>query len=380
MKYQKYKHPISFTLITITLLILVVSCSSSAKNQKINLKWNKSYPSDTFTKNVIALKWCLSFLGSDLASDSITKGISTDNQKIISLNLKQLKFNKNASRYLQKLNSKLKKTEEYQNNNSIDLGRYIALTIGSSYHYYRIVNIPNKLEDYNSLYAFDSINGYIDNSSVSLVDRIISYSKSNPQKEQAYISAEIDSITKEIFEYETVEVMNNGQLKFGIYDRNGNLKDAADNQITRAGKPAKCIWCHETSIQPVFRKQKDHDGYLSFQKLQDTLDHYNKQLRSYQDSIWQDKEIRNKRLHTEMEISYIAFMEPSAEHLSNEWGMTIEEVQTKLHKLETHRHHEFDFLGDLYHRKEIDALAPWKTLEVPENIREKSPNEINYIN
>ncbi|AXT50484.1 hypothetical protein D1818_06435 [Aquimarina sp. BL5] len=380
MKYQKYKYSISFTLITVALLILVFSCNSSVENQKINLKWNKSYPSDTFTKNVIALKWCLSFLGSDLASDSISKGISTDNQKIISLNLNQLKFDKNASRYLQKLNSKLKKTEEYQKNNSVDLGRYIALTIGSSYHYYRIVNVPNKLEDYNSLYAFDSISGYIDNSSVSLVDRIISYSKYNNRREQAYISVEIDSITKEIFEYETVEVMNNGQLKFGIYDRNGNLKDVADNKITMAGKPAKCIWCHETSIQPIFRKQKDHDGYLTFQKLQDTLDYYNKQLRSYQDSIWQDKEIRNKRLHTEMEISYIAFMEPSAEHLSNEWGITIEEVKTKLHNLKTHRHHEFDFLGDLYHRREIDALAPWKTLEVPENIREESTNEINHIN
>ncbi len=380
MKYQKYKYSISFTLITVTILILVFSCNSSDKDKTINLKWNKSYPTDTFTKNIIALKWCLSFLGSDLASDTITKGIATTNQKIISLNLNQLKFDKKASRYLQKLNSKLKKTEEYQKNNSVDLGRYIALTIGSSYHYYRIVDIPRKLEDYNSLYVFDSIHGYIDNSSVSLVDRIVSFSKYNSRKEQAYISAEVDSITKEIYEFETLEVMYNGQLKFGIYDRNGNLKDAADHQITKAGKPAKCIWCHETGIQPMFRKQKDHNGYFSFQKLQDTLSLYNKRLRSYQDSIWKDKEIRNKRLHTEMEISYIAFMEPSAEHLSNEWGMTIEEVQTKLHNLDTHRHHEFDFLGDLYHRKEIDTLGPWKVLEVSEYIREKSTNEINHIN
>ena len=328
---------------------------------------------------MIALKWCLSFLGSDLVADTSIAGISTNKEPIITVNIKQLKFNNNASKYLRKLHSQLKKTEEYKKNNAIDLGRYIALTIGSSYHYYKIVDIPNKLEKYHSMYTFDTIKGYIDDSSVSLVDRIISISKNNTENRQAYISAEVDSVSKKIFEYETLEIMNNGQLKFGIYDHNGNIKDAADRTVTNAGKPAKCIWCHETGIQPLFSEQNSYFGYLTYPELKDSLDRNNKLLRSYQDKHWQDKEIRNKRLHTEMEISYISFMEPSAEHISNEWGISIEEVKTKLKHLKTHRHHEFGFIGDLYDRKDIDSLAPWKSLEIPESIREKSVNEVNHL-
>ncbi|WP_298311589.1 hypothetical protein [uncultured Aquimarina sp.] len=356
----------------------MISCNTPEKDYQINLKWNKSYPEDSIEKNHIALKWCLSFLGSNIASDTTLLGLSKKNNIII-LRVNQLGFDKKATEYLAKLNWKLKQSEEYQNNSSINLGRYIALTIGSSYHYYKITDIPKQLDDFKKLYTFDSITGYIDNSSISLVDRIISFSKNNVGNKQAFISEEIDSISKEIYEFETLEIMNNGQLKFGIYDRDGNLKDVADNQITRAGKPAKCIWCHETGIQPMFRKQKNHEKYLSYSKLQDTLKNFNNKLRIYQDSVWKDQAIRNKKLHTEMEISYIAFMEPSAEHLSNEWGITIEKVKQKVNHLKTHRHREFDFLGDLYHRKDIDSLAPWKVLEVSEKIREKSINEVNYL-
>ncbi|MDY8138867.1 hypothetical protein [Aquimarina sp. 2201CG5-10] len=365
-----------FFVTSVFILFFCISCNE--KDYVINLKWNKSYPSDTIKKNSIALKWCLSFLGSHIATDTTLTGFNISNETI-TLKVDQLGFSKKASDYLAQLNWKLKQTEEYQQNNAIDLGRYIALTIGSSYHYYKVVEIPQKLEDYKSLYKFDSISGYIDNSSISLVDRIISFTKNNTGNKQAYISAEIDSITKNIYEFETAEVMNNGQIRFGIYDKNGNLKDAADNQVTNAGKPAKCIWCHETGIQPMFRKQKDHKNYLSYQNLQDSLKFFNQKLRTYQDTLWKDPVIKNRRLHTEMEISYIAFMEPSAEHLSNEWGLPIKEVLKKLNHLKTHRHHEFGFLGDLYHRKDIDSLAPWKVLRVPERIREKSENEVNYI-
>jgi hypothetical protein len=38
------------------------------------------------------------------------------------------------------------------------------------------------------------------------------------------------------------------------------------------------------------------------------------------------------------------------------------------------------FLGELYHRNEIEHLAPHKSLPVSGNIREKTKQEVNYIN
>ncbi|WP_282087752.1 hypothetical protein [Aquimarina algiphila] len=357
-----------FFIVIISLFIL--NCSPK-KDYQINLKWNKSYSDDTLNKNLIGLQWCLSYLGSTIANDSISPGL-TYNDSIISLNIKELGFNNQASNFLASLSYKLKQSEEYKHNNSIDLGRFMAYTIGSPYHYYRIVDVPQKLSDYYELYQFDSIKGYINNSSVSHVDRIIQYSNSSKELDQAFISFEIDSVTKKILEYETMEIMSNGQIKFGIYDINGRLKKSADPKHTKAGKPAKCMWCHEVNIQPLFNDQENITGYLPYITFNDSLEKFDKKLKLVQDSLWKNKALKDKKQHTLMEISYISFMEPSLERLSKEWSLSIDIVLKKVKNFKTHRHHEFDFLGDLYNRNEIDKIAPWKTTEIPSSIREKS--------
>ena len=367
----------------INIYILIIGFSvflncTEKKSYQINLKWHKAYPNDTLEKNIIGLQWCLSFLGSTITNDSIPNGI-TYNDSIISLNINELGFTKSSADFLAQLSYKLKKSEVYQTTNSADLGRFMALTIGSSYHYYRIVNVPEKLSDYYNLYQFDSLKGYINNSSVSHVDRIITFSNSSNSLKQAFIATEIDSISKEIIEYETMEIMPNAQLKFGVYNEFGVLKNSGNPIHTKAGKPAKCIWCHEVNIQPLFNDQRDINNFLPHKVLNDSLEEFNNTLHKKQDSLWQNKVFKNKRQHTLMEITYISFMEPSLERLCSEWSITKDKAVKMLEHIETHRHHEFDFLGDLYHRKDIMHLAPWNVLKVPEGIREGPKNEIDYL-
>ncbi len=251
------------------------------------------------------------------------------------------------------------------------MGRYVALLIGDSYNYFNIAGVPKHLDEYYRQYELEQLKGYIDNSSISKVDRVIAFSKNNTGKSQLYISSEIDSISKEIYEFETMEITANGLMRFGIYDREGNLKEGANSRITRAGKPAKCIWCHETGVQPIFREQQDHPAYLNAQAFKDSLAYFDKKLRAYQKIIWQNKLIKNKRLHTEMELAYISFMEPSLERISREWQLSRSDVKVKLQGLSTHVHEEFPQLGELYHRKDIDSLAPFQSLSAPVSVREK---------
>ena len=370
-----------FTRNCISFIILLgyLGCSVPQTDESsIHLKWNASYPDETIDDAIIGLKWCLSFLGATDAMQSTWSGLSHQGNTI-TLEIDSLGFTSEAQKQLKQLHSALKKTEEYQQNQTIDMGRYMALTIGSSYHYYKIAQVPEDLATFHASYTFNPVNGYINNSGVSKVHRIISYAQKMDESRQAYISAEIDTITGEPLEFETVELMPNGLSRFGLYDINGQLKDAADLKITRAGKAAKCMWCHESGIQPLFRLQPDIPGYLTYEHFQDTLTHYGLELRNYQNTMWKDQSLSKRPNHTKMEITYIAFMEPSLQHISNEWGHSESEVKTVLNGLPTHRHEEFDFLGDLYHRKAVDSLAPWKVLEVPESIREKSGNEVNYL-
>ena len=324
------------------------------------------------------MKWCLSFLGAEDAKENKWFGITKDSLHLY-LDVNKIEFSDQAKSHLAKLNGKLKETEEYQKTGAIDLGRYMALTIGSSYHYYKIAEVPKKLEDLKTAYTFDTIQGYINNSGVSKVHRIIDYAQNMALNNQAYISTEIDTLTGKALEFETVEVMPNGLSRFGLYDLEGNLKDVADPEFTKAGKVGKCMWCHETVIQPLFRIQLDIPEYLTYQQFGDTLTKYALELRAYQKANWKDNELLDKRNNTNMELSYISFMEPSLYRLSNEWGISIAEVRKKVVGLPTHRHNEHKFLGELYDRANIDKIAPWSALEVPESIREKSLNELDLL-
>ncbi len=355
-------------ILYIIISIVLISCNKK-EAYNINLKWNKAYPEDTFQRNIIGLKWALSYLGSPVANDSTFIKFNPEDS-IIKLNIKDLGFSEDASKTLAQLQYQFKNTDNYKANNSFDIGRYVALTFGNPKHYYAIVDISETFKRFKQNYVFSESKGYINNSSVSNVHRIISFSNISKTNNQAFISAEIDSITKDTLEYETMEVMPNGQLKFGVYDVNGNLKDAASREFTRAGTPAKCIWCHEVVVQPLYKTQQNQKGYLDYLKLDDTLTYFNNKLQKYQDKLWVDESFTNKKLHTELELLYISFMEPSAERISKEWQMPLDKVRQKLAHLKTHKHVEFPFLGDLYHRKDIDALAPYKVIKAPKSIRE----------
>lgn len=371
-----------FKLYCIGMLVMmsVISCSFLEKNEdtEITLQWNQSYPEETIEDAIIGLKWSLSFMGSDAGKKSSWSGLD-EKENRITLSLDKLYFTDSAVTYLSKLHAQLKQTEEYKKTGAIDLGRYMALTIGSPNHYYKIAAVPQHLEQFKVSYTFDTIYGYVNNSGVSKVHRLISYAQNMSGSRQAYISTEIDSITREPLEFETVEVMPNGLSRFGLYDLDGNLKEAGDAQVTRAGKVAKCMWCHESGIQPMFRIQLEVPGYLTYQGLQDTLTKYGLAIREYQNEHWEDKSLKKRPNHTKMEIAYIAFMEPSLTHLSNEWQLSKNEVKNLLGTLPTHRHEEFDFLGDLYHRAAVDSLAPWKVQKVPNSIREKDGNELELL-
>ncbi len=376
-----YKLKIGFVkfLLSLGLITFFWSCEPKKMDTTtIQLKWNKGYAQDSIERKTVALKWCLTFLGSHLAADTSLVGLNY-NDSIIKLDVSQIGFSKAARTSLQKLNGVLKSSEEYKTNGSLDVGRYIALTIGSPLHYYKIVEVPKHIDEFKSKYAFDSLPVYINNSSIAHGDRIIFSASEITGTKQAYLSLEVDSIHREVLEFETVELMPNGLSKFALYDHDGNLKASASPEITRAGKPAKCMWCHEIGIQPLFRDQVNVKGFLTHEAFQDSIDAYNERLRAHQKKYWKDPALLHKKLHTEMEIAYISFMEPSLEYVANEWNLPIETVKTKLASLKTHRHEEFDFLGDLYHRREIDALAPFKVIDVPESIREESENEPNYL-
>jgi len=354
-------------------LIFLISFAFTQKEDPalIRLQMYKTYEKNTPQDHLVAIKWCMAYLGSTITSDTSLKGIMVEDSVII-LDIEKLGFQPKTVDYLNSLHQKWKKKEAYKVKNAIDLGRYISLTLGYATNYFELVDIPKKLKKYESKFTFDPNEGLVDNSSVSLVRRTISFSNNHMQNRDFFLATETDSVYHKVLELETLEVMENGMPKFGIYSRTGKRKNAGTLAFSNAGKPAKCLWCHESQILPMFRKQRDWEGFLKYEELQDSLKMRVARQRAHQDTLWKDRHFLKRWHHEKVEIAYISFMEPSAERLAQEWQMPLKEVKVALRGLETHRHHEFDFLGDLYLRKDVDRVGPWKVVKAPVSVREPS--------
>ncbi len=370
-------------IVFIFILFLFLNCENHSYSDLIEtpessiiLKWNKAYTDDSIDKSLIGLKWALSYIGAILPSNQ--NGFFVK-ENTISIDIKKLGFSTNTLERLNNLHSKIIASDEYQKNKAIDLGRYITLLLGASEHYYKLVETPISLSELLNKYNLKSEKGYINNSSVSLEHRIIRFSEQNGLN-QIFLSEEVDPITGEIYEYETIELLPNGQLRFGIFDANGNRISNADPSHSNAGKPAKCIWCHESTINPLFNSQQDYSGYLTAFELQSTLTGYKNSHYILKTSLNDGVDFKETQQHTLTELLYISFMEPSAERLAFEWNIPLSEVQTKLAGLTTHNYPEFPFLGNLYNRNEVENFAPFEGLEVSSSVREQSSTEVNHIN
>lgn len=371
-------------IFVIILFLLTLGCETNSTSDLIEipnpttslkLRWSKAYPEDNIDKSLIGLKWALSYVGAKLPVS--LNGILVADQTI-TISIEKLGFTSDALTQLSRLHAAIKASEEYRTNGNIDLGRYVSLLIGASEHYYEIIGTPKTLEEVLNLYTLLPEKGYVNNSNVSFEHRIIQFSDQTGFN-QVFLAEEIDPITQEIFEYETIELLPNGQLRFGIFDQKGNRKNFADPAHSAAGKPAKCMWCHESTINQMFNPQLDFAGYLTATNFQNILIGYRESNRAQKLALTDGVDFSQTQQHTLTELLYISFMEPSAERLSLEWNLPLSEVQNRLSSLPTHIYEEFPFLGNLYDRESVENLAPFQGLPVSSSIREASAREVNYL-
>ena len=342
----------------------------------IVLEWHKSYDNDSFEKSITGLNWALSHVG---AKYKIQTSEISFNEETIMIFPERCGLTQRAESTLTKLHQRIAESISYVENGTIDIGHYVALLIGSSEHYYELTDVPKTLSELENQYSFSPDIGYLNNSEISVHDRKLFFSDQN-NLNQLFVSQEIDSLTGQILEFETLDLMENGQPRFGVYDAAGNRIIGAAPSLATAGKPGKCMWCHESSIQPLFSPQNQQAGYLSPVLLEDTLMFFRNDHKNKQNLLPEGVNFQNLTDHVFMELLYISYMEPSAARLALEWNMTESEVTNLLVGLPIHEHEEFTFLGMLYNREDVEGFAPYSSLSVSSSVREVIGTEVNHLN
>lgn len=350
---------------------------------KINLKWYKAYDTQDWNHVKVGILWSLSYLGADLPKGCFDDAIQFHDSTLFVLDFKKLGFNENAQKALVLICDSIKNTQDYQKNNFIDISRFLVLTLHSSYHYYQITGVAQKYEDFYRKYKLgDSYQFGVTKSAISKGHRIINFSKDTSLFNICFVATEgVGSLLNNTFKplvYEVFDVMPNGQFRYAIYNEQGELTDAAIKKHSDAGKPSKCMWCHEINIQPLFTQNGEVENMMTNNDFLHFTSVMQSKLSSYRQGLHSEIDFNKKQDHTYSELLYISFMEPSLARLKQEFNNDTFAINT-IRKTQSHIYNEFPFLGNLYDRDLLDKCFKYSKIKVPQSVREQSKYEPNFF-
>ena len=356
-------------------------------NKTIILNWYPAPAHQTKEEFTTGMVWLFSYLGAKLPTEKFDLGIKFIEAKKIEINIAELGFSEHAINNLEQLINLVKQTQAYNTTGGIDAGRFFALCFNNTYHYYKITNAPKTFNDFSAQYASLAYKTFVcDTSSISNSSRIFNYTVDDLNIQKNYfISHEgegrysngsfLKSGIIEAFDY-----MDNGQPRFVIYNQQGVLYAPKDPMLHRAGKPAKCMWCHESGMQPLFSGTSNIPGFVSKEVFLQDQRYFTSKLKAFHTQTKSQLNFNDTRAHTQGEYIYLCFNEPNAARLADEWNISEDAVKKMLLSIPTHVNNEFPFLKDVYHRNQIEKYAPYKSIKVSDDMREATNSEPNYLN
>ncbi|MBK8846917.1 MAG: hypothetical protein IPO27_10375 [Bacteroidetes bacterium] len=376
---------LKFFVMLMLMAAIFVAFLSMENETSIRIKWNKAYASETEEEVITGMLWSLSLLGAELPEGCIPQVFHKKGAYEFDLHLHKAGFNTQALQALQVICDTIQNSNTYQIEKAVDIGRFLLLTIHSAHHYYQITGAPATYEEFNRRHPTHTSKRFVILASgVSKRARIVNFNIDSNPLNMAMAAWQLEDTfynpgSKPV-EYECVDIMSNSQLRFMTYDHDGDLQTASDSLYTNAGKPGKCMWCHESHFQHLFYPTPEVSGFISTKQFQQYMDSANSHLHSYRDKLKTEIKFKNKQDHTLHELLYISFMEPSLMRVSHEVNQsTSSTAMRKLNKTDKHVYEEFPFLGELFYRSFIDSCFHKDNIRVPESVREKSGFEPNYL-
>jgi hypothetical protein len=379
-----------YAITYLSIALFSTACTADKLADPVDLKIHLKYYYNTASPNQQSLesglKWYFSYLGAMLPKEQLAKAIqwknNTNRLALLEIDCSKLGFSSTAEVALKRIIQTIKNSAAYKKNNFMDLGRFVLLTLNSSNHYYAITGVYPTFNAFKNAYNFeDTAVISLDNgaSTVTSGNRIL-YQTKDPLtdfQKMAFIALEgtgdVQQGTFQASDFEVFDFMPNGQPRFAIYDKNGQLKTAVPTSLGDAGKPVKCMWCHESIIQPNFLLL--HPQSTAFNQ---NISAKNTFLNTSRNQFDSDLSYLLLQEHHFAELLYISFMEPTATRLAQEWNYTLTETQTLLQNYTTHIHPEYPQLGNLYHRTDVDHLNPSPVLQTPESAHEASIYEPDF--
>ena len=348
----------------------------------MQLRWVKGYPRETKGDVETGMNWALSFLGASLPRESAD--VYSWRNDVVTVDLDAAGVLPATKPAWISVLAALKNSDEYRKMGAIDIGRFLILTLCSSNQYFALTGAAPTFADFQARHPQESRPAAVVESGIAKGNRLVEIGRASRIGEIFFVAFEgTGSIADGSFqkaETETIDFMPNGQLRFALYDLAGHPKAATTPSLTAAGKPSKCLWCHEIGLQQPYKNVTRVGGYYSPEELHAIVTERMNIVDAYRRTLSSHIDFRRTNDHTFAELLYMSFAEPTAARLALEWNMPEEKVKALLAGCKTHAQHERPILGDhLYDREEIDRFAPYQTLRVPSQVRESGGYEPKLV-
>lgn len=378
--------PITLACLGAWLCIACAGCQDAspvgAPDDLVKLRWTRAYESEIRPDVSIGLAWGLSFLGARLPEAG---GAIVWDGDIATIDISRAGVDESTLPAWRALFAEIRKSDEYRVMGAMDIGRFFMLTLGSSKHYFALTGAEPDYQRARARYQFGAKTAAIVESGVARGHRLIEMTEAAGAKDVAFIAHEgsgsIPEGTFDSHEVELLDFMANGQLRVAIYDRDGRLKDSATPELTAAGKPAKCLWCHEIRLLTALNSRTNVSGHLTRAEFDAGIAKRMRLVEIHRSSL--DSQIDFSRLqdHRYLEYLYLSFAEPTLERLAREWRVTPVEATRRVAEAQViHGAGEFKILGEeRYRRDEVDGLGPYAVVRVPASPREPSAYEPDLL-
>jgi hypothetical protein len=332
------------------------------------LRWVRGYDEENWERAQQGLWWSLAELGAvpPLTSPAIHVVSESEDEVIFDLDLLECGLPSTALDAIRVATEDTLTSDERAIWGSIDLGRWIMRVVYEPWVYYGAtgtcrnldgwaserldpepvtygVTVSNLLKDKHRLIELNHLPGSIERLAFRATEG----------------TGSIVDGTFEPLEYEILDVLPNGVHHYAVYDLDGNLLPGGTPEVSPAGQPGRCMWCHESQwTQRGSDENVSPAPYISYdeflveaEQVDLVADARRKQLNTI---LKFDGDV-----HTWGEWLAEMFLHASPERLAREWHTTPAEVERILEKLEilTVPSGEYPDLGDVAEREALDANA-----------------------
>ena len=355
---------------------LTACAAGNTPTVQLTLSWSPFYKGETQARVSRGMLWLLHWLGATLPEGCEPKVVTWLDGRRFRLDTTTAGLPTRAACVLGHVADALAASEERAVMGGVDVGRFVALAIGVPSHYYAAVGMPTSVDGFRALHPeVGALFAVLPVSLVAFGPRRIEASSSSATTDGiAWLAAAVPDPAAPVpsdVEWEAIDTMPNGALRYAVYGHDGQLAAESNPSEGLAGKPSRCLWCHEGLLT---RQLTDEDplalpGALYRSALAARISADNALLRSRfaKGGRAVHPEVRDE--HSQGELLYAGFLEPSATRLAIEWGLSRDAVLQRLEGLPVH--HEAVFHVDseeVYDRWQVDPLAPFAVVPAPRSI------------